>query len=250
MVVEKMVMEPKVIFEDEYLLAVDKPAGMVVNRAETTKGKVTLQDWLEDNFQLPIFNFQLGRSGVVHRLDRETSGVLLVAKTPAVLAALQKLFKERKIQKTYLTLVHGQVRPVEGEIKAPISRNPFNPRRFGVFLGGREAVTNYQLQARFEREDAKLKRKEDFSLLEVYPKTGRTHQIRVHFKHIGHPLVADCWYGGRKTARRDRLWCPRLWLQAMALELIHPVLEKKLALKTELADDLQLVLKSLKRIDV
>lgn len=227
-------MEPKIIFEDKDLLIVDKPAGMIVNRAQTTKGRLTLEDWLVKEKKLLI-----DRAGIVHRLDKETSGVLVVAKSEPVKQSLQAQFKSREVKKTYWCLVHGLVVPKEGRINLPISRNPFNRQRFGVFIGGREAETDYQVLSYYHGLTEK------FSLVEVKPKTGRTHQIRVHFKNLGFPLVADEWYGGRKTSKKDRVWCPRLFLQAMALELIHPNSGRKLVLKTSLAVDLEGVLDKL-----
>ncbi|MCG2691574.1 pseudouridine synthase, partial [Microgenomates group bacterium] len=130
-------------------------------------------------------------------------------------------------------LVHGLVVPKEGRINLPISRNPFNRQRFGVFIGGREAETEYRVLNYYHLG------LEKFSLVEVKPKTGRTHQIRVHFKQLGFPLVADEWYSGRKTSKKDRVWCPRLFLQAIAIEINQQVF------KTSLAVDLQRVLDKL-----
>lgn len=234
-----MLMEPKIIFEDKDLLVVDKPAGMVVNRAQTTKGQFTLQDWLRERKTQNEKSKILDREGIVHRLDKETSGVLVVAKSEPVKQNLQFQFKSRLVKKTYWCLVHGLVVPKEGRINLPISRNPFNRQRFGVFIGGREAETDYQVLSYYHRLTEK------FSLVEVKPKTGRTHQIRVHFKSLGFPLVADEWYAGRKTSKKDRVWCPRLFLQAMAIELNHPSSSQKLSLKTSLAVDLQRVLDKL-----
>jgi 23S rRNA pseudouridine1911/1915/1917 synthase len=230
-------MEPKVIYEDKVLLVVDKPAGMVVNRSETTRGRLTLEDWLVKQ----AIGMGVERNGIVHRLDKETSGVLVVAKSQEVMRDLQKQFKERKVQKTYLGLVHGRVRPEKGKITMPITRSPFNRQRFGVFVGGKSAETKYQVEEEYEYEGEKL------SLVKCWPKTGRTHQIRVHLKHIGHPLVADQLYAGRKTSRKDRSWCPRLWLQAVSLELSHPVSKKKKRFEVELAVDLKTVLRGLKK---
>lgn len=226
-------MEPKIIFEDKDLLVVDKPAGMIVNRAQTTKGRLTLQDWLRERKTQNEKSKTLDREGIVHRLDKETSGVLVVAKSEPVMKILQEQFKSRLVKKTYWCLVHGLVVPREGRINLPISRNPFNRQRFGVFIGGREAETDYQVLSYYHSLTEK------FSLAEVKPKTGRTHQIRVHFKNLGFPLVADEWYAGRKTSKKDRVWCPRLFLQAMAIELNQRVFQ------TNLAVDLQRVLDKL-----
>ena len=229
-----LLMKPKIVFEDNDLVVVDKPAGMVVNRAQTTKGQLTLEDWLVKEKKIII-----DRAGIVHRLDKETSGVLVAAKSEAVMKSLQEQFKSRLVKKTYWCLVHGLVVPKEGRINRPISRNPFNRQRFGVFIGGREAETEYQVLSYYHRTGEK------FSLLEVRPKTGRTHQIRVHLKSLGFPLVADEWYAGRKTSKKDRVWCPRLFLQALTLELNHPNSSQKLRLKTKLAVDLQAALDKL-----
>lgn len=135
---------PKIIFEDKSLLIIDKPAGMVVNRARTTKEK-TIQDWVSD--YLKIRGKGIGkRAGIVHRLDKETSGLLLIAKNQKAFENLQKQFKERKVEKRYLALVHGKVEPKEGMVEVPISRSPYNRKKFGVFLGGRPAKTKYKVK--------------------------------------------------------------------------------------------------------
>lgn len=203
-------MGPKIVFEDDYLLVLDKPAGMVVNRARTVKEK-TLQDWLEKNFKFQISNDKFYRSGIVHRLDKETSGLILVAKTKRAFENLQKQFKERKVKKKYLALVYGKLEPKEGEIVLPISRARRNREKFGVFPEGKKARTKYRVLS------IKGKGKGEFySLLELQPSTGRTHQIRVHLSFLGHPIVADLKYGG-KRAKRDRLSCPRMFLHACYL---------------------------------
>ncbi|MEK7182594.1 MAG: RluA family pseudouridine synthase [Patescibacteria group bacterium] len=233
---------PKVLYEDSQLLVVDKPAGMVVNRAESVKGE-TLQDWLEKNFQFSIFNFQSLRSGIVHRLDKETSGVLIIAKTPEAFEDLQRQFKERNIEKSYIALVHGKMVPEEGIINAPVGRLPWNRERFGVLPGGREAETKYKTISNFKF----LISNEELTLLELYPKTGRTHQLRVHLKSIGHPIVGDQFYAGRKTAREDRKWCPRLFLHAQSITFTHPTSGKRVTITSESPEELQDVLAYLRK---
>lgn len=227
----KTSLTPKIIFEDENLLVIDKQAGMVVNRAKTTKEK-TVQDWVED--YLKIKDRGIGdRAGIVHRLDKETSGLLLIAKTLKAFANLQKQFKERKVGKQYLALVHGKVEPEEGAIEASISRSPYNRKKFGVFLGGRPAKTKYKVKKYHKLEN------ETFSFLELTPETGRTHQIRVHLKYLGHPVVADEKYAGRKTARADRKWCSRQFLHASSLSFVHPGTKKKVSFSSELPSELE-----------
>ena len=216
-------MDINIIFEDDSILVIDKPSGLTVNKAETTKGQETVQEWLllrhpgvrrvvqsrdEEEFQ--------EKSGIVHRLDKDTSGVLIIAKTFEAYLKLKEQFQNRETEKKYIALVHGIVDPAVGTINAPIDRSPFNRTHFGIFSGGREAETTYKTMTSCQRGSEK------YTLLEVFPKTGRTHQIRVHMKYINHPIVADPIYGGRKQSKQDREFCPRLFLHAASLTLKHP----------------------------
>ena len=230
---------PSIIFEDDLLLVLDKPSGWIVNQAATTGNIPVLQTWLSENFKYQISNDPYYRSGIVHRLDKETSGILLVAKTAEFFNNLQAQFKSRGVEKTYVALVHGKVEPEEGAIDAPVGRLPWNRERFGILPGGRSAETVYKVIA-YYRLDAAF-----YTLLELKPKTGRTHQIRIHLKYLGHPIVSDEFYAGRKTARNDRLWCPRLFLHASSISFNHPGTGKKVTYKSELTRDLALVLKVL-----
>lgn len=227
---------PKIIYEDESVLVINKPAGYIVNNAETTKGQPTVQDWLIENKKSAIVNDMQLRSGIVHRLDKETSGILIIAKTKEAFEKLQSEFKEREVKKTYTALVHGRIEKDKGEIEASVGRLPWRRDRFGVLPGGREASTSYKVLKRLSMES------EEFTLLELYPKTGRTHQIRIHLKYINHPIVGDTFYAGRKTARKDRVWCPRLFLHAHKIVFIHPVSGKPVALEAPLAEDLSTAL--------
>lgn len=236
--------EPKIIFEDESLLVIDKPSGWITNEADTAVGQPVVQTWLSKNLKYPISNNKLIRCGVVHRLDKETSGILLVAKTPEVFEYLQRQFKERKVEKSYVALVHGKVENREGEIKAPVGRLPWRRDRFGVLAGGREALTKYSVSAYY-----KGKGKSDYyTFLKLYPATGRTHQIRIHLKYLGFPIVSDEFYGGRKTSRKDRIWCPRLFLHAGSIKFSHPVKGELVEFDSGLSSDLLSVLKKLDKI--
>src|SRR5947209_8201310 len=149
-------MIPSIVFEDDFFIAINKPSGMIVNKADTTKNESTVQDWVEELYprQIPsgltektengdynkTYEFY-NRSGIVHRLDKETSGILLIAKTAESFAELQNQFKERTVKKKYIALAHGRVVPEDGEIRAPIGRLEWNRKRFGVVSGGREAMT-------------------------------------------------------------------------------------------------------------
>lgn len=216
-----------VIFEDQSLLVIDKPAGVTVNRAETTRGQETIEDWLRQS--------PLPRRGIVHRLDKDTSGLLIIAKTADALANLQAQFKQRQVKKAYLALVHGRVEPQSGNINLPVGRNPLRRQRFTVLITGRPAQTGYQV----------VKQYPAYSLVKVFPKTGRTHQIRIHFKHLGHPLVADPLYLGKKRLKQDRLWCPRLFLHSQSLSFTHPQTHRIINLEVPLPYDLQAALETI-----
>lgn len=230
----------KIIFEDDNLLVLDKPWGVTVNRAETEKGK-TVQDWIEESGKIQLNNIDkqsdfFKRSGVVHRIDKETSGILLAAKDSLSFENIQKQFKERVVKKTYIALVHGKVNG-EGEIKVPVGRLPWARTKFGVLSGGREAITKFKVK------DLDLKiNNEPMTLLELYPETGRTHQIRVHLKYINHPIFGDPLYAGRKTARNDRKILERLFLHAHKISFSHPKTGEKVEFTSELPIELEKLL--------
>lgn len=245
-------MKPKVIFEDEHLLILDKPAGWVVNDVETTKHQKVVQKWLS-KMTYSLAKSSVMRSGIVHRLDKETSGVLVVAKKEIAFKNLQDQFKARRVKKEYTALVHGKVEPqldssasngAWGIIKAPVGRLPWNRERFGVLPGGRSAETKYKVLGYYEREE--VRPLQVHSLLELKPKTGRTHQIRIHLKHLGHPIVSDEFYAGRKTARADRKWCPRLFLHAKEISFTHPKTGKRVSFSADMPADLEAAINALK----
>ncbi len=238
---------PKIIYEDDSILVLDKPSGWITNSASTTVGQPVVEDWITENFQFSIFEFQLLRHGIVHRLDKETSGLLLVAKEKQAFENLQSQFKERKVKKIYTALAHGNIKPEEGSISVTVGRLPWRRDRFGIVSGGRESETNYKVIGSYELQTKKPHLK-SYSLVEFYPQTGRTHQIRIHAKHIGHPLVSDEFYAGRKTARDDRKWCPRLFLHASGITFYHPKSSKKISFISEFPSDLLSPLSSLEKI--
>lgn len=230
---------PRIIYEDNYIFVLDKPTGWITDSANTTKSQPVIQKWITDNFKFVINNLEF-RNGIVHRLDKETSGLLLIAKTKKAFESLQKQFKVRVVHKTYIALTHGKVKPARGTINEPVGRLPWRRDRFGVLLEGRGAITHYRTISNFQFSN------QEFSLLELKPETGRTHQIRIHLKHLGYPIVADQFYAGRKTARHDRKWCPRLFLHAAEISFIHPKTNKKMYLKINLPNDLKIALERLK----
>lgn len=232
-------MEPKVIFEDNSMLVLHKPARWVVNDAETVKHELVVQRWLASHYDYETIHDKEFRAGIVHRLDKETSGILLIAKTKEVFYELQRQFKERIVEKTYVALVHGIPSPKEGKVEAEVGRLPWRRDRFGVLPGGRDSLTFYKVIRTYKKQN------HEFSLVEFHPKTGRTHQIRIHAKYMGNPIVGDEFYAGRKTARNDRKWCPRLFLHAKGISFLHPLSGKKIAFESHLPDDLVGTLKKM-----
>ncbi len=227
-------MKLEIIHQDQNFLVIDKPAGLVADRSQSTKGVMTVQDELERLCPTAFLDktTEFGqRSGLVHRLDKDTSGLLLVAKKAPAFIKLKKLFHNRLVKKEYLALVHGRLSPVEGTINLPLSRSRFDRKKFGVFLGGRSAKTDYRREAVFylnrqsrlvELKEGESVQGELFSFCRVLPLTGRTHQIRIHLKSLGHPIVADQKYGGRKNLKKDLLWCRRQFLHAEKLSFKDP----------------------------
>lgn len=205
----------EIIYEDDDILVINKPSGLTVNKAETTVNQYTLQDFLQENYPIKESSEDdfYKRNGIVHRLDKETSGILLVAKNKQSFENLQLQFKERKVNKTYVALVHGHIDSEEGDINVPVGRLPWNRKRFGVLVGGKEAITHYKVLKQFSKP---------FTLLELAPKTGRTHQIRVHLQYFNHPIFGDLLYAGRKTSRQDRKILERFFLHAEKISFYHP----------------------------
>jgi 23S rRNA pseudouridine1911/1915/1917 synthase len=176
------------------------------------------------------------RPGIVHRLDRDTSGLLAVAKNEAARTALARQWKEREVEKGYLALVNGRLEPSEGVIDAPIGRDPRHRQRMAVVEGGRAARTAYRIRRYLQGGPAG---RDTYSLVEVAPSTGRTHQIRVHFAALGHPLVGDRVYGRPSALLR------RQFLHAHRLAFRHPVDGRPLEFESPLPDDLRQALERL-----
>lgn len=227
-----------ILYEDGDLAVLNKSAGMVVHPgAGIYTG--TLVNALLYHFQHLSSAGGDERPGIVHRLDKMTSGVMLVAKNDAAHRALAVAFKERAILKTYTALVHGVMRVNEGAVEAPVGRDPTH--RYRMKTGGeraREALTRYSVLRRFQ----------DLTLLKVAPRTGRTHQIRVHLASIGHPVVGDTSYGAPariRIAGVEQKTLPRTFLHASSIELAHPITGKPLAFTAPLPPDLERFLENI-----
>ena len=205
-----------VLFEDEYLVAINKPPGMVVHPAPGQWGGTVVNALL---FRWGL-TAQAGslRPGVVHRLDKDTSGVLLVAKDLLTLERLSQAFKERQVHKTYLAVVHGCFRLPSGTIDLAIGRHPVDRKKMAVrHVGGREAITRYRV----------IGEAQGLSLLRLFPETGRTHQLRVHLAAIGHPIVGDQTYNRQSNTRNNFpsfvQTFARQALHAQQIDFLHPI---------------------------
>ena len=206
----------EVLYEDETLLVLNKPAGLLVHPGAGTLG-VTLVNALLYHCQGALSGIGgVARPGIVHRLDRDTSGLMVVAKNDAGHLALSEQFAQRGVVKVYHAIVVGRLAVEAGEINVPIARHPNHKKMMAVVAGGRSAVTLFRV----------LERLSGATLVEARPRTGRTHQIRVHFKHAGHPLVGDDLYGHRLNARLSEetgYVPPRHMLHAHRLAFVHPI---------------------------
>lgn len=221
-----------VLYEDDHVAMIDKPAGMVVHPAYGHRSGTLVNAILGRWPQIAAIDGP-ERAGIVHRLDKETSGVIVIAKTAEALANLRAQFKARSVTKRYVALVEGMPDTPEGIIDAPIGRDPNQRKRMAVIRDGREAVTEYHV----------LETYADHSLIEAFPKTGRTHQIRVHMAFIGHPVVGDTVYGRRK----QRIRMKRHFLHAATIAIAHPVTGEPVIVESPLPVALQDVLNKLPR---
>lgn len=197
--------ELPVIYEDKNCVVIDKPVGVLSHSKGAFNPEATVATWLSSR----VKNLNGERAGIVHRLDRATSGVMICAKTPEALSWLQKQFSERKVKKIYTAVVEGTPSRETAVIDMPIERNPKKPQTFRVGANGKPAVTAYKVLQSGAR----------YSLLELRPTTGRTHQLRVHLNQLGHPIAGDTLYGGPDA--------DRLFLHATSLEITLPSKARK-----------------------
>jgi 23S rRNA pseudouridine1911/1915/1917 synthase len=202
--------ELPVLYEDDDCVVIEKPVGLLTHSKGAFNPEPTVASWLRSRLSDEVGSHGPNeRAGIVHRLDRATSGVMICAKTPKALSWLQKQFSQRRVKKTYAAVVQGVLKEEEAIIDMPIERNPKKPQTFRVGSNGKSAVTAY----RVVKTDGKR------SLVELNPTTGRTHQLRVHLEELGHPIIGDTYYGGPAA--------DRLFLHAHSLEVTLPNKERK-----------------------
>lgn len=220
----------EIIFEDEDLLVLDKPAGLVVHPGNGNRSGTLMNALLHHAPSLAA----VPRAGIVHRLDKDTSGLLVVAKTLAAQASLVRQLQARTVGRRYLALAHGAVLR-DGEVDAPIGRHPVLRTKMAITGGGRAALTHFRVCERLGAA----------TLLECRLETGRTHQIRVHMAHLGHPLVGDPVYGARCVADPLLANFGRQALHAFRLELIHPSANETMCWHSPLPEDFSSLLRTL-----
>ncbi|OAQ02185.1 pseudouridine synthase [Ligilactobacillus aviarius] len=217
-----------IVYEDDDVIVVNKPQGMVVHPAPGHPDH-TLVNALLYHSPLSTINGTF-RPGIVHRIDKDTSGLLMVAKNDLAHQSLAEQLRNKTNQREYLALVYGQIKEDEGTIDAPLGRNPQDRKKQAVVKGGRHAVTHFKV----------MKRYDNFTLVKCILETGRTHQIRVHMKYIGHPLVGDPLYGPRKVIGKNGQF-----LHAALLGFKHPRTGKEMVFKAPLPENFQKMLDKL-----
>ncbi|HRY52870.1 MAG TPA: RluA family pseudouridine synthase [Candidatus Portnoybacteria bacterium] len=233
-----------IIYEDNNVLVINKPAGLSVHPRQDKNGLPLAQE-IGSTLVSGLLAYypaiaSVGdvpslRPGLVHRLDKDTSGVMIIAKNQISFDWLKKQFKERQTAKKYLALVHGKLKEKQGEIKTLLARASQNPTKQKVSREGKEAITQYKVIKEFQ----------DYSLIEACPKTGRLHQIRVHLAHLGHPVAGDAKYGDKRLPTLPGL--TRQFLHAKSLEITLPNNQKK-TFQAPLPEELLAVLAPLEKI--
>lgn len=229
----------RVVYEDDALSVIDKPAGMMVHAgAGATEAGTLVNALLHRYATLSSTGGEL-RPGIVHRLDKQTSGLIVVARNDAVHARLAEMFSRREMRKTYIALVHGHLKQDSGTVNAPIARDVLRRTRMTTRRdeGARSAVSHYSVERRISSTWGK------FTLVRVRIETGRTHQIRVHMASLGHPVVGDTLYGAPAQIRHEQggqdLSLDRNFLHSAELEFTHPVTRKPLHLESPLPEELR-----------
>ena len=216
----------EIVYDDDDVVVVDKPVGCAAHASPGWMGPTVVGALLARGYRISTTGPQ-ERQGIVQRLDAGTSGLMLLAKHERSYISMKNQFRNRSIEKVYRTLIQGHIDPVEGSIDAPIGRHPREDYRFAVVADGKASITHYELIEYYQGA----------SLLKVVLETGRTHQIRVHFNALRHPLVGDLAYGGDPVLAA-RLELKRPWLHAMELSFNQPSSDQRITLNAPLPDDL------------
>jgi 23S rRNA pseudouridine1911/1915/1917 synthase len=216
-----------VIYNDDDIVVIDKPVGCAAHPSPGWMGPTVVGALMAAGYTISTSG-PAERAGVVHRLDAGTSGLMIIAKTDAAYLKLKEMFRDHEVEKTYHALVQGHMDPSSGTIDAPIDRHPKEDHRFAVVATGKESITHYEV-IEFYRS---------VSLVKVELETGRTHQIRVHFSALNHPLVGDTTYGADPVLGK-KLGMSRPWLHALELRFNHPVTGQQLVLRAPYPPDLQ-----------
>ncbi len=236
-----------IVYEDNDIVVLNKPAGMVVHPAYSNWTGTLVNALLHHVTDLSGINGEL-RPGIVHRIDKNTSGLLLVTKNDPAHRFISNLFRSHKIEREYLALVWGKLRQRKGTIDAPIGRSPRDRKKFAISKTGKSAVTHYEV----------LEAHAPLSLVQLHLETGRTHQIRVHLAHLGHPVFGDPVYGGdnenlaggekrkRQHAKALLELMPRQALHAKTLGFTHPTTKKRIRFDSAIPDDMAAVLKNIR----
>lgn len=217
----------KVVYNDDHIIVIDKPAGVAAHPSPGWTGPTVIGAIIAAGYNVSTSG-AAERQGIVHRLDVGTTGLMVVAKDEISYSHLKDQFRDRTVGKVYHALVQGHMDPTEGTIDAPIDRHPKEDYRFAVVADGKPSITHYKALEYFRA----------VTLLEIELETGRTHQIRVHFAALHHPLVGDLTYGADHTIA-DRLQMNRPWLHARELTLTHPITGESLHFTSEYPEDLR-----------
>ena len=226
-----------IVFEDEDIIVINKPSGMVVHPAPGNENGTLVNALLYHcKSSLSAINGVI-RPGIVHRIDKDTSGLLVVAKTDEAHIFLSSLLKDHKIERTYHAILCGHLKSTQGTVNAPIARHPVDRKKMAVVAGGREAITHYEVIREFP----------SFTYAKMNLETGRTHQIRVHMSHLGHPIIGDTVYGGGKTQfeKSHSKYLDGQCLHAKELRFPHPKTGEMMHFECELPDNFKALLKIL-----
>jgi 23S rRNA pseudouridine1911/1915/1917 synthase len=244
--IEAQAIPLRIVYEDDDLLVVDKPAGMPVHPSAGHASHTLVNAVLAHCPELSGIGGE-GRPGIVHRLDKDTSGLIIVAKNDAAHLSLARQLKERRVEKVYIALVERRIEAREGMIDAPLGRHPVHRKKQAVVGNGREARTRYRVVREVGTRNgergaggSRAHAMRPYTLVEARPETGRTHQIRVHFASIGHPIAGDALYSHAGPPPLTRQF-----LHASKLAFAHPRTGERIELEAPLAEDLQDVLREI-----